>query len=143
MVGANDLSTEIRDSFVIADTLAATTRHDTAYTGSMRIHGYRYIIAAPQVVAVDTQFANDTVFASLQYSWDNKTWFADIKVDTVAPGASPSWGTTTVIVDADATVFGNYVRGLFVKRHSLASDDNTFLARTYVTKLKLWVAIKN
>ena len=142
-ISANDISAQIRDSFVIADTLAATTRHDTSFTGSMKIHGFRYILAAPQVVSVDTNFANDTIFASLQYSWDNITWFADIKVDTVAPGATGSWGTTTVITDVDATVFGNYVRGLFVKRHSLASDDNTFLARVYVTELSLWVSPKH
>ena len=140
MVGANDLNLTFRDSLGGDDT-TAIYRYDTAWTPSMRVHGFRYIIAVPQLVSYDTNWVEDTIIVSFQYSWDNINWSIPIPVDTLWPSAA-AFGVTSVITDADATVFGNYIRGMFVFRDSIEAEVD-IQGNVYVSKYRLWVAPKN
>lgn len=150
MVGANDLSATIRDSIGGADT-TAIYRYDTAYTESMRVHGYRYIVAVPQTIRYDSNFIEDTLIVLLQHSWDNQTWLPLIAVDTMSPtdtlgfGKIPaSWGVTATVLDVDAApIVGNYIRGMFILYDSLETANKALADNVYVTELKLWVGTRS
>lgn len=141
-VSANDLRATIVDSIAVADTVGASTRIDTAVTPAMDIRGVRYLQFFSKLVpygnATDTNWASDTFFVDVLSSADRITWKVH-QVDTFLTSDS-SWSPLNL--DADATVFGNWIKGRVIHWDSLEATGPGLLANTYSKELQLWVIPK-
>lgn len=137
----NDLSVDLVHTIIAADTVSGDSIMDTAYTPVERVHGSRYIQFFSTIDYKGTPliYTNDTFFVDVLSSADKITWDVN-EVDTFLTVGS-SW--SPLILDADADVFGNYIKGrLIYKTAPLGGDQPDSLGNVRGIKLKLWYMLK-
>lgn len=124
IVGGSALGADYRlvyvDSIIAADSNAI--RHDTSYSGIFEVLGRHIQFGTglyPYLGYSDTNWGSDTFFVSLQSSFDRKNWVAhaiDTAVDT-------GYQVSTVLLDRDATVIGNWGRIMLIHRDSIGTGE--------------------
>ena len=127
VVCGNDLSVTYTDSIAVADT--GTVRRDTVFTPKVEIKT-RFLQFGCKLSALqhweDTNWGNDTFFVKAQTSFDGTNWIT-VEIDTLLDNG---YGTSGKILDRDADVFGNYLRGVLIHVDSLGNTaiDSAWLA---------------
>ncbi|MCK4783466.1 MAG: hypothetical protein KAV87_06925 [Desulfobacteraceae bacterium] len=142
---ANDLNAKLTHTIVAADTAATAVILDTAFSSEMDIRGARYLHFFSEIAANGTGtlpgYADDTFFVDLQTSargGTKGTWDVH-EVDTFLT-VGVSW--SVLLLDADATVFGNKVRARVIYKAINAAYTPDSLGNVRTAKLKLWVMPK-
>lgn len=121
-VSAFDRHLVFSDSITPADSLAV--RHDTAYSDIFNLFGRMFQCGtriAENGGDDDTEWVEDTFFINLQSSFDrNGTVWITHAVDT---HTTNGYQTSTMNLDRDATVIGNFGRIMMIHRDSIDAGE--------------------
>lgn len=139
MVSANDFTASFTETWVAADTAADAARHDTVYTPIFDIRDYSTL----QFYWTSGKYGNKTIPVSnfdttrvvFQASPDKNYW-TSWQLDAGVVAVDSGWSTVVLTTDS---VIGNYGRGMFIRRDSVAADspDSIDLERSLL--FKLWL----
>lgn len=148
-VSANDLNATFTRTIIVADTISGAVVADTAFSPWMNLRGARYVQFYSELTTNGSGllpiYTNDTFFVDVQISarkWgptENviSTIFEIDTFLTVGTSFSP------LNLDADATVFGNWIRArLIYLGDAIAADQPDSLGNVRTARLKLWVMPK-
>lgn len=135
---ANDLTAVYVDNISVADTVAASERHDTAYSGVMDITGMtnlRFFVNLSAGIN-DTNWTNDSFFLKFQHSFDMSNWHV-CEVDTLLDVGS---GWSPLNLSAADSVYGNWGRLMLIHKDILEADAPDLLNNNYYKTAKLWIS---
>ncbi len=142
---ANDMHAVVTITIAAVDTAAGAVVADTAFSGEIDIRGFRYLQFYSSIDTILNSglmlnYTNDTFFVDLQTSADRIVWTDIHEVDTFLTGGT---SFSPLNLDADATVFGNWIRCRFIYLgDALAADQPDSLGNVRAARAKLWVMPK-
>lgn len=130
------ITATLSETIVAADTAAIRT--DTTYSDWYRIPSWCGIIHFAVELAEDTAFADDSTVFLAQTSYNMSDVVSTWSLDTLlAAGA----GISPLIVNRTDSIFGPYLRGMFIHWDSIAAGDGAtaIVGESYDHSYELWL----
>lgn len=150
---AVEMEALIKDSVIPHDTIADSLNYDSAYTEVVQINGHcllQFIIEMEQLGGgagygpVGGLKTDDSIYAYIEHSPNGIDRWTTVKIDSVIEMNADTMKASTVMFDLDSlTVYGEYLRGLFIYHDQIEADIPDSVGQVNYWRCRLRVIVRD